>query len=67
MYAEYMAVTMLTTTLNIELDVDSTWLKRKNIYQAKGHNIYTDHTCQTAKVDKHGLWTTVVAAMVFIE
>lgn len=67
MYAEDIAATMLATTLGIEFDADSAWQEREQLYRASGHIINTSHFCQTAKGDRNGLWTTVVAAMVFVE
>ncbi|MDK2892998.1 arginine decarboxylase, pyruvoyl-dependent [Methanohalophilus sp.] len=67
MYAEDIAATMLATTLGIEFDVDSAWQEREQIYKASGHIFNTTHICQVAKGNKNGLWTTVVAAMVFVE
>lgn len=67
MYAEDIAATMLATTLGIEFNADSAWQEREQIYKASGHMFNTTHICQTAKGDKDGLWTTVVAAMVFVE
>ena len=67
MYAEDIAATMLATTLGIEFDADSAWQEREQLYRASGHIINTSHICQTAKGDRSGLWTTVVAAMVFVE
>jgi arginine decarboxylase len=66
-YAEDIAASMLATTRGIELDADSTWQDREQIYQASGHIFNTYHICRTARGDKGGLWTTVVAAIVFVE
>ncbi|QLC50188.1 arginine decarboxylase, pyruvoyl-dependent [Methanolobus zinderi] len=66
-YAEDLAATMLATTLGIEFDIDSAWQDRENVYKTSGHIIDTTHYCQTAHGDPDGKWTTVVAAMVFIE
>ncbi|SFM21768.1 pyruvoyl-dependent arginine decarboxylase [Methanolobus profundi] len=66
-YAEDLAATMLATTLGIEFDADSAWHEREQVYKASGHIINTTHCCQVAYGDKDGKWTTVVAAMVFIE
>lgn len=65
-YAEDIAATMLATTLGIEFDADSAWQEREQIYKASGHIFNTTHICQIAKGNKDGLWTTVVAAMVFV-
>lgn len=66
-YAEDLAATMLATTLGIEFDIDSAWQDRENVYKTSGHIIDTTHYCQTAHGDPEGKWTTVVAALVFIE
>ncbi|MDK2826773.1 arginine decarboxylase [Methanolobus vulcani] len=66
-YAEDIAATMLATTLGIEFDSNCAWHEREQVYKASGHIIDTTHYCQTAYGDKDGKWTTVIAAMVFIE
>lgn len=66
-YAEDLAATMLATTLGVEFDADSAWHEREQVYKASGHIIDTTHYCQTAHGDPEGKWTTVIAAMVFIE
>jgi len=65
-YAEDLAATMLATTLGIEFDIDMAWQEREQIYKASGKIIKTQQVCQSAQGDKSGLWTTVVAAAVFI-
>ncbi|MBP1927909.1 arginine decarboxylase [Methanolinea mesophila] len=65
-YAEDLAATMLATTLGIEFDIDMAWQEREQIYKASGKIIKTQQVCQTAQGDKSGLWTTVIAAAVFI-
>ena len=65
-YAEDLAATMLATTLGIPFDPDQNWDERKNVYRASGHIIKTRHICQSAEGNKNGLWTTVIAAAVFI-
>ncbi len=65
-YAEDLAATMLATTLGIEFDPEIAWDERKQIYQASGKIITTSHVCQSAEGDKTGLWTTTIAAAVFI-
>jgi arginine decarboxylase len=66
-YAEDLAATMLATTLGIEFDADCAWHEREQVYKTSGHIIDTTHYCQTAYGDKEGKWTTVIAAMVFVE
>ena len=63
---EDMAASMLATTQGIELDPDTAWDERQEIYRAKGLVVRTRDNVQTAEGDKNGLWTTVFAAAVFI-
>jgi arginine decarboxylase len=65
-YAEDLAATMLATTLGIGFDVNLAWQEREQIYKASGKIIKTQHICQSAQGDKNGLWTTVIAAAVFL-
>ncbi len=65
-YAEDLAATMLATTLGVPFDANLAWDERKQIYKASGHIFKTTHTCQSAEGNKDGLWTTVIAAAVFI-
>jgi arginine decarboxylase len=65
-YAEDLAATMLATTLGIPFDPDLAWDDRKQVYQASGHIFKTRHICQSAEGHKDGLWTTVIAAVVFV-
>lgn len=65
-YAEDLAATMLATTLGIGFDMDKAWQEREQIYKASGRIIRTTHTCQSAQGNKDGLWTTVIAAAVFL-
>ena len=57
---------MLATTLGIEFDPETAYDERKEIYRMSGQIINTRACVQTAEGDKDGLWTTVVAAAVFI-
>jgi arginine decarboxylase len=63
---EDMAASMLATTQGIELDPDKAYDERREIYRAKGLVVRTRAVAQTAEGDKNGLWTTVVAAAVFV-
>jgi arginine decarboxylase len=65
-YAEDLAATMLATTLGIGFDPDLAWDERKKVYRASGHIFQTRNICQSAEGNKNGLWTTVIAAAVFI-
>lgn len=65
-YAEDLAATMLASTLGIPFDPSKAWDERKQIYKASGHIFRTTHICQSAEGNKNGLWTSVIAAAVFI-
>ena len=66
-YAEDLAATMLATTLGVKFDPDKAWNERKQQYQASGKIIKTSHIVQSAEGYKTGkLWTTTIAAAVFI-
>jgi arginine decarboxylase len=64
---EDLAATMLATTLGLEFDPDTAWDTRKREYKMSGQIVRTQSVAQTAEGDKNGLWTTVIAAAVFIE
>ncbi|HUT52017.1 MAG TPA: arginine decarboxylase, pyruvoyl-dependent [bacterium] len=65
-YAEDLAATMLATTLGIPFDPDKCWDERKQIYRMSGQIVSSRGITQTARGDKGGKWTTVLAAAVFI-
>lgn len=65
-YVEDMAASMLATTQGIDLDPDTAYNERKEIYQAKGLVVRTRAVVQTVEGDKRGLWTTAVSAAVLI-
>ncbi len=65
-FVEDMAATMLATTLGIEFDPDKAYDERREIYKMSGKIVRTQATVQTAEGDKNGLWTTVLAAAVFL-
>jgi arginine decarboxylase len=66
-YAEDLAATMLATTLGIEFDPETAWDDRKQLYRASGKIIKTTHICQSAEGEKiGGVWTTTIAAAVFL-
>lgn len=65
-YAEDLAATMLATTLGISFNPDTAWQEREQIYKASGKIITTSHVCEAALGNGNGLWTTVIAAAVFV-
>lgn len=66
-YAEDLAATMLATTLGLQFNSDTAWDERKEEYIASGYITKTSHICQSFEGNKDGLWTSVLAAAVFIE
>ncbi|MFH1866752.1 MAG: arginine decarboxylase, pyruvoyl-dependent [Patescibacteria group bacterium] len=65
-YAEDLAASMLATTLGLEFDPNAAWDEREQFYKASGKIIRTTNTTQSAIGNKDGLWTTVLAAAVFV-
>lgn len=65
-YAEDLAATMLATTLGIEFDPEKAWEEREQVYRASGKIIRTTNYVQSAQGNKYGLWTTVIAAAIFL-
>ena len=66
-YAEDLAASMLATTLGLDFNPDKAWDERKQEYKMSGRFVRTQSVVQTARGEKTGLWTTVIAAAVFIE
>ena len=65
-YSEDLAASMLASTLGVPFDPDASYDERKEIFRISGKIVRTSHITQSAIVDKNGLWTTVIAAAVFI-
>ena len=65
-YAEDLAATMLASTLGVEFNPDANWDEREMVYKMSGKIVKTSNITQSAQGEKNGLWTTVVAAAVFI-
>ena len=65
-YAEDLAATMLATTLGVPFDSNLAWHEREQVYKASGHIFKTKNITQSARVNKEGLWTTVLSAAVFL-
>jgi len=65
-YAEDLAATMLASTLGVPFDPEQAWDERKQVYRTSGHIFKTRNICQSAEGNKNGLWTTVIAAAIFI-
>jgi arginine decarboxylase len=65
-YTEDLAATMLATTLGIEFDPNIAWDEKEKTFKLSGKIVYTSNITQTAEGNKDGLWTTVVAAAIFV-
>lgn len=65
-YAEDLAATMLATGMGLEFDPETAWDERKQLFKTSGLVIKTTNTTQSAAGHKNGLWTTVIAATVFV-
>ena len=63
---EDMAASMLASTLGLEFDPDADYDERREIYRMSGQIVTTRACVQSAAGDKNGLWTTVMAAAVFV-
>ena len=69
-YAEDLAAYMLATTLGVnlglEFDTNQIWNDQKNLYQISDEvTVTTTNITQTIQGEK-GLWTTAIAAAIFI-
>jgi arginine decarboxylase len=65
-YAEDLAASMLATTMGIQFDPESAWHEKEQQFKASGTIIRTRNVTQSATGDKDGLWTTTIAAAVFV-
>jgi arginine decarboxylase len=64
-YSEDLAASMLATTMGIPFDINAAWDEKEQLFKASGKIIRTTNSTQSAVGDK-GMWTSVVAATVFI-
>lgn len=65
-YAEDLAASMLATILGVEFDSDASYDEKKEIWRISERIYRTVNVTQSAIGHKGGLWTTVVAAAVFV-
>ncbi len=63
--AEDLAAEMLGTTLGLEVNPNQAWSEKEQEYRASGLIIRTSNVTQTGR-GQRGLWTTTVAAAVFL-
>lgn len=65
-FAEDLAAQMLATTLGVEFDPEKSWDERKEIWKISKKIVRTMAVTETARGDKDGRWTTVVASAVLL-
>ena len=65
-FSEDLAASMLASTLGIEFDPETAWNEREEFFKMSGKIVRTTNTTQSAVSDKHGKWTSVLAAAVFV-
>jgi len=65
-YAEYLAASMLAELHGLKIDLSKSWDQAKKELRIGDKRIRTMNVVQSARGDRNGLWTTVVAAAVFI-
>lgn len=66
-YAEDLAASMLANTLGIEFDPDKDYDERREIYHMSGKIVESQHISQAALGAEGNLWTTVIAAALFVK
>lgn len=66
-YAEDLAASMLATILGVQFDPDASYDEKKEIWKISNEIVTTSNITQSARGDKHGKWTTVIACAVLIE
>jgi arginine decarboxylase len=66
-YAEDLAATMLATILGVDFDPNVSYDERKDIWRMSDKIVTTRNITQSAIGDRDGLWTSVVAAAVFVD
>jgi arginine decarboxylase len=66
-YAEDLAASMLATTLGIDFDPDKDYDERRDIYKMSGKIVNSRHTSQASLGSEGNIWTTVLAAAVFVK
>ncbi len=66
-YAEDLAAMMLATILGVDFDPNSSYDERKDVWRVSDKIVKTRNVTQSAIGDRDGLWTSVVAAAVFVD
>ncbi len=66
-YAEDLAASMLANTLGIEFDPNKDYDARREVYKMSEKIVESQHTSQGALGAEGNLWTTVIAAAIFVK
>jgi arginine decarboxylase len=66
-YAEDLAASMLANTLGIEFDPNKDYDERREVYKMSEKIVESQHTSQGALGAEGNLWTTVIAAAIFVK
>ncbi len=66
-YAEDLAASMLANTIGIEFDPAKDYDERREVYRMSGKIVESQHFTQGALGAEGDMWTTVVAAAVFVK
>ncbi len=66
-YAEDLAAQMLATILGVDFDPNASYDERKDIWRVSDKIVTTRNVTQSAIGDRDGLWSSVVAAAVFVD
>ncbi len=65
-YAEDLAASMLATTLGINFNPDEAWNEKEQVFKMSGKIVNTSNITKSARGEKTGLWTTVIAAAILL-
>lgn len=66
-YAEDLAASMLASTFGIAFDPEKDYDERREIYRMSGKIVESQHISQAALGAEGNLWTTVLAAALFVK
>jgi len=58
---------MLATILGVDFDPNASYDARKDVWRVSDKIVTTRNVTQSAIGDRDGLWTSVVAAAVFVD
>jgi arginine decarboxylase len=65
-YAEDLAAAMLASTLGLEFDEDKSWDENKEVFHIKDKIVKTTNVTQSTVISSSGLYSTTLAAAVFL-